>query len=222
MNLWRRTRTELAGAWRSARYDMGRRPAEPADGPDVTSTGMSTFAVPAPGHGRRRLVAASAFGALAVAGAAGAYLAVDGGLASVVTGKPAEAQQYPLAAAVPPAGDTSTAGMGRGPVSGGRSAAAAADAPAADPIASVAAPAPARVLPRAARTAPERVTQPAVQPCPCPAPPVPTPTQPSPPPSAPPSPSPSPSESASPSASASPSTSASAEALMRRSHSRSY
>jgi hypothetical protein len=203
---------------------MGRRPAEPADGPDVTSTGMSTFAVPVPGHGRRRLVAVSAFGALAVAGAAGAYFAVDGGLASVVTGKPAEVQQYPLAAAVPPAGDTSTAGMGRGPVSGGRPAAAGADAPAADPVASVAAPAPApsRVLPRAARTTPERTKPPAVQPCACPAPPVPTPTQPSESPNASPSPSPSPSESASPSASASPSTSASAEALMRRSHSRGY
>lgn len=49
MNLWRRVNTELAGAWRSLRYDLGRRPASPdgdeaADrGPEVTFTGMSTF-----------------------------------------------------------------------------------------------------------------------------------------------------------------------------------
>ena len=44
MSLWRRTSTEMAGAWRSLRYDMGRRPSEPpAGGPDVTSTGMCTF-----------------------------------------------------------------------------------------------------------------------------------------------------------------------------------
>jgi hypothetical protein len=222
MNLWRRTRTELAGAWRSVRYDMGHRPAEPAEGPDVTSTGMSTFAGAAPiPEQRRRLVAVSAFGVLAVAGAAGAYFVVDGGL---VAGKPAEAQPYPLAAAAPPADDSSTAGMGQGPASVGRPAADAANAPAVDPVASVAAPAPlpSRGLPRVSRVTPERAKPPAPQPCACPTSPVPTPTQPSESPSASPSPSPSPSESPSPSASASPSTSASAEALMRRSYRRDY
>lgn len=47
MNLWRKTRSEVAGAWRSVRYDLGRRPAPPAppatEPADVTSTGMSTF-----------------------------------------------------------------------------------------------------------------------------------------------------------------------------------
>lgn len=48
MSVWRRTRNEVAGAWRSLRYDLSRRP-EPgvtraaAPAPDVTSTGMSTF-----------------------------------------------------------------------------------------------------------------------------------------------------------------------------------
>jgi hypothetical protein len=44
MSLFRRTHTEVAGAWRSLRYDLGRRPDEPpTDGPDMTSTGMNTF-----------------------------------------------------------------------------------------------------------------------------------------------------------------------------------
>jgi hypothetical protein len=48
MTLLRRTRTEVAGAWRSLRYDLGRRTEQPPPGgrepePDVTSTGMSTF-----------------------------------------------------------------------------------------------------------------------------------------------------------------------------------
>ena len=119
MNMWRRTRTEMAGAWRSVRYDMGQRPAEPSAGPDVTSTGMSTFggAVgPATGS-PRRLVTVSAFGVLAAVGAAGTYFAVAGGLGALLTEKPAAAQPNPLVAAAPPAGDTSTASMGQGPAS---------------------------------------------------------------------------------------------------------
>jgi hypothetical protein len=220
MNMWRRTRTEMAGAWRSVRYDMGQRPAEPSAGPDVTSTGMSTFggAVgPATGS-PRRLVTVSAFGVLAAAGAAGTYFAVAGGLGALLTEKPAAAQPNPLAAAAPPAGDTSTASIGLGPASRPD-----APAPAATPVATAAAPAavPSRVLPHGARVAPERAKPAAPRPCACPAPPVPTPTDPVSP-SASPSPSPSPSESASPSPSASPSVSESAEAVMRRSHRRHY
>jgi hypothetical protein len=224
MNLWRKTRTEVAGAWRSVRYDMGQRPAEPAAGDDVTSTGMSTFAgvVDQATGSPRRLVTVSAFGALAVAGAAGTYFAVAGGLGALLTETPAAAQSNPLAAAAPPAGDASTAGMGQGRSTVSRPEAPAAPALAATPVASAAASAavPSRVLPRAARIPPERRKPPAPAPCECPAPPVPTPTEPSGSPSASPSPSPSPSESASPSASVSPSASASVEALMRRSHRR--
>jgi hypothetical protein len=216
----------MAGAWRSVRYDMGQRPAEPAAGDDVTSTGMSTFAgaVDQATGSPRRLVAVSAFGALAVAGAAGTYFAVAGGLGALLTETPAAAQPNPLVAAAPPAGGTSTAGMGQGRTSINHPEAAAAGPPAATPVASPATPAavPGRVLPRTARVAPERAGPPAPRPCECPAPPVPTPTQPSTSPSASPSASPSPSESASPSPSESPSASESAEAVMRRSHWRHY
>jgi hypothetical protein len=225
MNMWRRTRTEVAGAWRSVRYDMGRRPAEPSAEPDVTSTGMSTFggAVGEATGSPRRLVTASAFGVLLMAGVAGTYFAVAGGLGALLTEKPAAAQPNPLAVAGPPAGDASTAGIGHGPVSAGHPDAPAAAAPAATPEATAATPAavPSRVLPRAAHVAPERAKPPAPRPCACPAPPVPTPTDPVSL-SASPSPSPSASESASPSPSASPSASESAEAMMRRSHHRRY
>ncbi|HET6531081.1 MAG TPA: hypothetical protein VFH03_10780, partial [Actinoplanes sp.] len=101
MTLWRRTRTEMAGAWRSLRYDLGRRPEPlPARGrepePDVTSTGMSTFggvtgsSAPAyppaqpgyrePARPGRALTAVGAVLTLAVVGVAGSYLAVVTGL----------------------------------------------------------------------------------------------------------------------------------------------
>ena len=87
MSLSRRIRAEVAGAWRSVGYDLGRRPSAPAPGagPDVTSTGMNTFPgslvdLPAgpPETGARpprRFVAVTAFCALAAAGAGGSYAA---------------------------------------------------------------------------------------------------------------------------------------------------
>jgi hypothetical protein len=125
MRVWRRTRTELAGAWRSMRYDLGRRPAEPpADGPDVTSTGMNTFGgtafdfgpepiempvagrMPEPRRSPRRAVAVSSLGLLTVVGAAGAYLVVVNGLLPMRDEGPA------AAGTVPPA---TTAAIGRSP-----------------------------------------------------------------------------------------------------------
>jgi hypothetical protein len=93
MSVWRTARDELAGAWRSLRYDLHRR-SDPdalpaADCHDATSNEVSTFG----GAGAhlysvhdeyadspRRLVAVSAFGLLALTGAAGSYLAVVNGL----------------------------------------------------------------------------------------------------------------------------------------------
>ncbi|WP_433726562.1 hypothetical protein ACQP2Y_09845 [Actinoplanes sp. CA-051413] len=145
MTMWRKARTEVAGAWRSVRYDLGR-PEPDADGPaadrpaggtavrpgaghpDVTSTGFSTFGgagltgglrtsygeqlVPRP----RRIAAVSAFGVLAVAGAAGSYFAVVNGIGALVGEKPAGAEPYPLAAEAPRGseGDLSNSGLGRG------------------------------------------------------------------------------------------------------------
>jgi hypothetical protein len=215
MTLWRKARTEAAGAWRSVRYDLGR-PEPGADAPDpgagdgpgagrgaghldVTSTGLSTFGgagltgglrtsygeqlVPRP----RRLAAVSAFGVLAVAGAAGSYFAVVNGIGALVGEKPAGAEPYPLAAEAPrgTAGDLANSGLGRGT----------ADAPPATAVTTTAEPVPGtiHVLPATAGAAapvppagtaprPRRTTvsgEPETRPtgC-CPAPPVPTPTAP--------------------------------------------
>jgi hypothetical protein len=218
MNPWRKTRSELAGAWRSVRYDLGKRSgaglAAEEDDPvaDVTSTGMSTFGGPLAGEPYtgytldqerrppRRVAAAGAFGVLAVAGAAGSYFAVVNGLGSLLAEKPAGAEPYPLAAAAPPEAEAaSTARMGRGN-------ARPAEAPAAATVlvvpttAATATPAPAVARQVRARTTPappQRTATPAapVPPgCDCMTPPVPTPTAPS----ATPSPSDSPSASATP------------------------
>jgi hypothetical protein len=210
MSLWRSTRNEVAGAWRSLRYDMGRRTPEeaapaPVRAPDVTSTGMSTFAGAAaephrPEHtggqirSARRVLAMSTFGVLAIVGAAGAYFAVVGGLGAVLQPGPAP-QPYPLAAAAPtdgPAtGADSVSGLGRGPAPA-PARTAAATAPAVVPAAP---PPPVRVPAGAPTRAPEIPPLPGTpgDDCDCLTPPVPTPTAP-PSPSATPSAEPSPSE----------------------------
>ncbi|MEV4704847.1 hypothetical protein [Actinoplanes sp. NPDC049316] len=205
MTLWRRTRTEVAGAWRSLRYDLGRREPDetgaragiPPAHPDVTSTGYSTFGGAGltgglhtsygPGYARRprRLVAVTAFGTLAVAGAAGSYFAVVNGLGAMLGEQPAGAEPYPLAAAAPDGttGETSNEGLGRGP----QEAPAPAEAPAAagtvrtvpHTLATTGTPDSrgAVVLPTPRRTSVHR-TSPATAPTPCDCltPPVPTPT----------------------------------------------
>lgn len=217
MTLWRKARTEVAGAWRSVRYDLGRPEPDAGErgprggagpavhpgtgGPDVTSTGLSTFGgagltgglrtsygdqlAPRP----RRLAAVSAFGVLAVAGAAGSYFAVVNGIGALVGDQPEGAEPYPLAAEAPRAaeGELSNSGLGRGTAHP-------AGAPAIAPRTAPAEPAPdaVRVLPTTAAAAPvaprvvaprpPRTTvagKPAARPtaC-CPNPPVPTPTVP--------------------------------------------
>jgi hypothetical protein len=206
MNPWRRTRSELAGAWRSVRYDLDKRPGTGPAGADhepeqdATSTGMSTFGVPVsdelssgydPVYERapRRLAAVGAFGVLAVVGAAGSYFAVVNGLGSLLAEKPAGAEPYPLAA--PAAGADATAGMGRGsarlPDAG--TAGATTTGPS---VLIVPTTAPAQVqaqaqprTPRGAGVPPRRRDAPApsVPGCDCLTPPVPTPTGPTPTPS---------------------------------------
>jgi hypothetical protein len=109
MSLWRRIRAELAGAWRSVRYDLGRRPAERPDGPDVTSTGLSTFpgslmewrtASPeSDARPPRRFVAVTALCLLAVAGAFGSYLLVTRSLSAAAAEQPEAAAPQPPAVA---------------------------------------------------------------------------------------------------------------------------
>jgi hypothetical protein len=211
MRVWRRTRTEMAGAWRSLRYDMGRRPFEaPADGPDVTSTGMSTFAgmswdygpeptempvagrMPAPRRRTpRRAVAMSAFGLLTVVGAAGSYLVVVNGLVPMRDEGPA------AAATVPPVAPA-TADAAIGPSL--RSPRVARTSSPADPAPVIGTRPPRRTDVVVAPLPPPRTTKP-LKPtrpdCRCGNPPVPTPTAPAS------SPSPTPSAPMSPSASAS-------------------
>jgi hypothetical protein len=222
MNLWRTTRTEVAGAWRSLRYDMSRREPGPEPEviaqPDVTSTGMSTFGGPVDelrtgyqefGRPPRRMVAVSVFALLTLAGAAGSYFAVVNGLGALLREKPPAPQAYPMAAAAPPADARAgaTAGIGHGArpatarvagVPPKTTATAGATSPAAVPTAAAVPAAP-------RRTTPERGTRPARTPCACVTPPVPTPTAPSTSPSATPSPSVTPSQSGDPSVSPSPS-----------------
>ncbi|BEL09067.1 hypothetical protein Q0Z83_072580 [Actinoplanes sichuanensis] len=133
MSLWRNIRAEMAGAWRSLRYDLGRRPAGrgPAE-PDVTSTGMNTFpgslvflpAEPAADEERppRRFVAVAVFCALAVCGAVGAYLVATTAFAGRMTDPPAAAPEVapppprpPTFEAAPGPRPGGHAGMGRTP-----------------------------------------------------------------------------------------------------------
>lgn len=208
MTLWRRTRNEAAGAWRSLRYDLGRRePGRHAPPPrrgarrgavhqDVTSSGLHTFGGslglrPYPRGGpdvrrTRRLVAVSTLGALAVAGAAGSYFAVIGGVGSLTGTRATGVEPYPLVAQGPPGGEReqSNSGLGRG------SAQVPDPAPTGTRPRRVAAPptrdaAVAVVVPSATTPAPGRtiVESPPPAPVPtdcCPNPPVPTPYEPPP------------------------------------------
>ncbi|WP_433829261.1 hypothetical protein ACQP2E_07640 [Actinoplanes sp. CA-015351] len=107
MSLFRRIRGEVAGAWRSVGYDLGRRHSEaPApeaapeiSGLDVTSTGMNTFPgslVDLPSSPLRtdaapprRFVAVTVFCLLAMSGATGSYF-VATSIFSAPTGNVAE------------------------------------------------------------------------------------------------------------------------------------
>ena len=217
MTLWRRTRTEVAGAWRSLRYDMGRRETgsgtsdgvRPAAYEDVTSTGFHTFGGAGltgglhtsygPGYARRprRAVAVTAFGTLAVAGAAGSYFAVVNGLGALLDDQPAGAEPYPLAAAAPGDGpaETSNEGLGKGtaPSPGTAHTASGTIRTVPHGLATTGTPAVRNPLPVPRRTTVDRTRPPAEPPSCCLAPPVPTPTAAPP---APHSPSPTPSPSA--------------------------
>jgi hypothetical protein len=206
----------MAGAWRSLRYDMGRRPVEPpAGGPDVTSTGMYTFGgqgwdfgsepielpvagrAPEPRRQPRRAALVSALGLLTVLGAAGAYLVVVNGLVPLRDEKPAAAGT--VAPAVPAViADSGIADSGIGsstPLPRRHRSRVATDpaSPAPAPVAGGAGGA--ATMPPPATTRPVRTVKPTTPECVCNHPPVPTPTAPA---SAP---SPTPSASASPSSS---------------------
>jgi hypothetical protein len=101
-------RGELAGAWRSVRYDLRGRPADRPDGPDVTSTGLSTFpgslmewrtvAPETDARPPRRFVAITVLCLIALVGAIGSYILVTRGLAAASTDRPEAASTPPPAA----------------------------------------------------------------------------------------------------------------------------
>lgn len=115
MSLWRLTRNEVAGAWRSLQYDLGRR-ADPGGWQAIPAPQLPPSGRPAlddvtrprwyPGHHRfdrppRRLIAVSVFGALALSGGAGSYVAVVEGLDSLFS-ESAGPDPYPLLADAAP------------------------------------------------------------------------------------------------------------------------
>ena len=134
MSLLPRIRAELAGAWRSAGYDLGRRPAGPSltGGPDVTSTGMNTF----PGslvdlpvsrpetdaRPPRRFVAVTAFCALAAMGAGGSYVAATTVFAEEPAGvtQAAPGPDRADGSLIVPDEENGSDAMGRVPMSAGR------------------------------------------------------------------------------------------------------
>ncbi|MEV1287936.1 hypothetical protein [Micromonospora sp. NPDC049679] len=88
MSTWQGVRRELAGAWRSLRYDLARRP---------TATrhpyGSADWAE---GRKPRRLLAMSGIGMLAVVGAIGTYFGVVIGLGALISDEGAPAEQAPV------------------------------------------------------------------------------------------------------------------------------
>ncbi len=117
----------MAGAWRSLRYDLDRRQARGTDDEETTDLIFPEYSAARP---PRRMLAAGGFGLLAVAGAAGTYLAVASGLGLLIddrsggqpnalpaaAGGPAAVQDFgganlPVDEVVPPDG---VIGVGKG------------------------------------------------------------------------------------------------------------
>ncbi|RZU52906.1 hypothetical protein EV385_4790 [Krasilnikovia cinnamomea] len=101
MNPWRRTRVELAGAWRSVHYDLRRWLTQGrAPGGGAHRAGGSVTP--------RRMVVASAFGLVIAAGAGGGYLALGTGATPSVP--PGGAPPYPSTAGGPTGGGAQAGG----------------------------------------------------------------------------------------------------------------
>jgi hypothetical protein len=178
MSLWRIARDEVAGAWRSLRYDLRRR--SDADTRTDHASGMLDDAFQDYEQDRppRRLVAVSAFGLLALVGAAGSYFAVVNGLGTLLAEPPAGPDAYPLAAE---AGPLPEAAERQGPTSrlGYGTSIAPSPAPQIAPIRKKARPAPETTAEPADRvTSPARTVTASPSPCRC-SPPAPIPTFPS-------------------------------------------
>ncbi|SDZ06861.1 hypothetical protein SAMN05444365_105150 [Micromonospora pattaloongensis] len=89
MSTWQGVRREMAGAWRSLRYDLTRRAAAKrrAERPVAGENG----------HRARRLLAMAAFGLLAVVGATGTYFGVVAGLGALLSASQPPVEPVPAA-----------------------------------------------------------------------------------------------------------------------------
>lgn len=110
LNLWHALRQECAGAWRSARYDLASHRATKLGGAFTEEFEPTAPSVRPPS----RVVPLTGVTLLLAGGAAGAFLAISGGLAAVGDPEgPSLAQGY-AATATAPAGTAAAAGTGGG------------------------------------------------------------------------------------------------------------
>jgi hypothetical protein len=121
VNLWHALRRECAGAWRSVRYDLATHRATKVAGAYTEEFRPSGPPVPAPS----RLVPLTGVSLLLVGGAAGAFLAISGGLAALgdPPGPPAAREYAETASSAPVAGKNGGAGAGASPAPARRAAA---------------------------------------------------------------------------------------------------
>jgi hypothetical protein len=103
LNVWHTLRRECSGAWRSVRYDLATHRAARLSGALTEEFAPSSPPVPTPS----RLVPLTGVTLLLAGGAAGAFLAISGGLAALDTGPPPAEQAV---AAVPARESTGAVG----------------------------------------------------------------------------------------------------------------
>ena len=121
MNLWQALRRECTGAWRSVRYDLATNRAAKVAGAYTEEFRPSGPPVPVPS----RLVPLTGVTLLLAGGAAGAFLAISGGIAALgdPAGPPLTRDQAATAPANPVAADqTPVSGTGGGQVTPRRAA----------------------------------------------------------------------------------------------------
>lgn len=140
MNLWHALRRECGGAWRSVRYDLATHRSARLAGAYTEEFQPSDPPVPTPS----RLVPLTGVTLLLIGGAAGAFLAISGGLAALgEPGGPPAARDYAATASTAPAvGKNAGAGGGASPAPARRAAADPRPSPTPTPSTPVATPPP--------------------------------------------------------------------------------
>jgi hypothetical protein len=145
LNLWQALRRECTGAWRSVRYDLATNRAAKVAGAYTEEFRPSGPPVPAPS----RLVPLTGVTLLLAGGAAGAFLAISGGIAAIggPAGPPPPRGQAATAPADPVAADgTPVSGAGGGPVTPRRAAGTTRPSPTPEPTGPPAPPPPPPVI----------------------------------------------------------------------------